>query len=639
LASVLADRASTRAVSLAARAGVAGPVAFESLAEVSVLPLTAETYCKQPMEIDDRLNAELRAAYDLDYDADVAPYVTTPVFVGGAGSAARAFDLVQGAQDRSLWLALVAARPEDVVAVRNAIGGRILNVGVAPSGAPPQFGEDILTRRPLAHVWETSTGRDSGGESDFLTLDVLSDSSGGLTRQGVLRLRLPAASELGAPENDARVLDLAGVADRPPRLDDAALAARVVAWLRLRPTERLENLALDWVGVNAVEIEQRVSSGPRVVGQANGQSGFELALGATSVDAASLRLQVEEPNQGYRDWAAIDELAAAGRDARVFELDAEAGTLRFGDGVRGRRPEAGMRIRVLNLAAGGGVAGNLPPGVLTGVRGRALEDGTPLALKIVQALPTQGGANAETLDEAEARIPERLRHRERAVTAADYRVLAAHTPGARVGRVEVLPRFKPQQRRPNVPGVVTVMVLPARELSAAPNPRADRALLEAVHAELAPRVPLATELYVVGCEYVPLAVTVAVSLRAGATPDTTAIAVRDALRAFLWPLAPGGVEATGWPLGRRVVGNELEAACARVSEITAVNQLKLFRPDGARWQEAGDGIELDAWQLPELLAVLVTVGERAADSPAAAPDPWRADKPAGIALPVVPEPC
>ena len=143
----------------------------------------------------------------------------------------------------------------------------------------------------------------------------------------------------------------------------------------------------------------------------------------------------------------------------------------------------------------------------------------------------------------------------------------------------------------------------------------------------------------VGCEYVPVALSVAISLRDGAAPDTVAAAVRDALRAFLWPLAPGGVEYSGWPLGRKLVGNELEAACARVGDVVAVNELRLFRPRGEVWIDAPDGVALDPWQLPELQAVLVTIGDHAADSPATAPDPYRDDKAGGIAIPVVPELC
>ena len=66
------------------------------------------------------------------------------------------------------------------------------------------------------------------------------------------------------------------------------------------------------------------------------------------------------------------------------------------------------------------------------------------------------------------------------VTAADYRQLALDTPAVEVGRVEVLPRFKPRDRRFEVPGVVSVMALPARAFDPAanpgPQPRPDRPL-------------------------------------------------------------------------------------------------------------------------------------------------------------------
>jgi hypothetical protein len=70
----------------------------------------------------------------------------------------------------------------------------------------------------------------------------------------------------------------------------------------------------------------------------------------------------------------------------------------------------------------------------------------------------------ETLADAQRRIPASLRHRERAVTADDYKALAFEAPGVDVGRVEVLPRFKPHDRRFGVPGVVSVMALPSQSL-------------------------------------------------------------------------------------------------------------------------------------------------------------------------------
>jgi hypothetical protein len=224
----------------------------------------------------------------------------------------------------------------------------------------------------------------------------------------------------------------------------------------------------------------------------------------------------------------------------------------------------------------------------------------------------EGGDDAETLAEAERRIPQLFRHRNRAVTEDDYRHLAAASPGVRAGRVEVLPRFKPHQRRAGVPGVVSVMVLPQKELRHAPNPRPDRPFLERVHLHLDPLRPVTTELYVIGCEYEPLALATSIRLAEGAGRDTTIHAVREALRAYLWPLDPGGPSGGGWPLGRRVSDRELEVVIARVAGVQQVVGVNLFRKNGEVWGDplprgAGGeaGLELREWELPELLQVLV----------------------------------
>ena len=201
-------------------------------------------------------------------------------------------------------------------------------------------------------------------------------------------------------------------------------------------------------------------------------------------------MQVEEPGRGYQPWYRVDDLAAISGDARVareaaaFELDAEAGTLRFGDGVRGRVPERQMRVRLASGRFGGGRAGNLPANSLTEIAAVRIDGSPAPALKVAQPLATIGGGDAETIAGAQRRIPSYLRHRERAVTVEDYKALAFEAPGVDVARVDVLPRFKPHDRRPGVPGVVSVMALPAQALSGPPNPRPDRPFIERLHAHL-----------------------------------------------------------------------------------------------------------------------------------------------------------
>jgi hypothetical protein len=209
----------------------------------------------------------------------------------------------------------------------------------------------------------------------------------------------------------------------------------------------------------------------------------------------------------------------------------------------------------------------------------------------------------------------------------------------------VLPRFKPRDRRFEVPGVVSVMALPAQGLGRAPNPRPDRPFIERLHAHLAARVPLATELYVIGCEYVPLGVSVGVTLRDGHARDQVLHEIRQALTRLLWPLPPGGSDGTGWALGRSVKGRELEVDVSRVAGVREVTGLVLFERVLDAWRRItanpSDGtqaLELSPWQLPELLAVVAT------DDPAGTPTELSAAPnayadPNAVAVPVVPKVC
>ena len=620
-------------------ATVSGPRAFETTQEVTVLPVTAEAYYKRALVGDEKPAHELLEGLQHIYhiQGPVAAYATTPIFVGGAPEP-DGLDLVRGTVDGSLWLALLAAKPELVDPIRKTLGSsstggrQILNVGVLPAIHLADPFEDVgpLARVPV--VWEMSTGKEPGTppQPEYRTLDVADDSTNGLTRRGVVRLLLPPTQNIGALTNDVRSATNAGVGDRPPRLDDPAKAQRLVTWLRVRPSDALHTLRLSWVGVNAVEIDQRQTITARIVGVSDGSIDQQFQLPGQSVEPEALVIQVEEPGRGYQVWQRIDDLGLAGRDDSVFSLDAEAGSIQFGNGVRGRVPDAGQRIRVATMRAGGGSAGNLPANALSAIS-------TP-GLRVLQSLPTDGGVDSETLADAEQRIPAFFRHKDRAVTGADYRALVAATPGVHIGRVEVLPFFKPQQRRTTVPGVVSVMVLPYQPVGEAPNPRADRYLLETVHAYLDDRRPLATELYAIGCDYKPIGVSVGISIHDGFGRETVLNAVRDALRAYLWPLAPGGTDSTGWPLGRTVRDRELEVAVARVPGVSAVFQpIHVFTRSGDDWSTPMAEIGLDQWQLPELLSVVVVAEADAPTNLSGVPNPF-ANKSA-VAVPVVPKVC
>lgn len=649
--SLTLDDDTPEAVTLRRYCTVKGPTPFETLAEVSVLPVTAACFYKRrPDDAELATLAPILGALPQVYDLgeqEPCYYVTTPVFVGGAALPG-GLDIIRDTVDRSLWIALVARKPDPAFldAVRNALGSadgmsRLIDVGFAPAIEMPEQRADVTKRLEVPHVWEITTGRNpTGADSDYITLERVSDTTQGLTRRGVRRMVLPSAADIGVPAADLNDPLRAGVGDRPPRIDDAALAQKLVAWIRLRPTEQLDTFRVSWVGINAVEVENRTTLTGKIAGTSTGTADQEIKLPAESIDPASLRLQVETP-EGFADWIQIPDLGLAGRDDEVYFLDPEAGVVKFGDGVRGRIPPGGARIRVDSMRAGGGAAGNLAPNTLKAMDRAEDPRGATITrtLTVAHGLPTEGGQDAETLAEAERRIPAWLRHRDRAVTTADYRAVAAETPGVALGRVEVMPKFKPQQRRLDVPGVVSVVVWPQKPQWQAPNPRADRPLIEAVHAWLDERRPLATELYVIGCEYVPVGVSAGIVLRDGAPRDEVLAGVRDAIRRFLWPLVPGGADGTGWPLGRTVKQREIEVVVAQVGGVAEVTSVNLFAQVNGKWQLApgapAAAIALEPWQLPELLAVTATVGDPHGD-PSQLPNPYAGSC---VGIPVVPEVC
>ena len=649
----------TDAIQLATRAQVSGAVKFETRSELTVLPISAECYYKRPLSNDEKAQSEILDVLDglkefHEIEGELSGYVTTAVFAEGLGDSS-GIDLIQDTTDNSLWMALLASAPGLVPTIKNTLAGTdqgrasILNIGLAPAIELPSSFDDNSRPGRIPHVWEISTNQLSNDVPVYSQLTRIADSSGELTKRGVERYILPGdVNDFGVLEGDVRIDANAGVGDRPPRLDDPDKLARVVAWLRLRPVRSITSMPVSWVDINAVEIDQRQSISARVIGQSNGSADQVMQLPARSVEKVSFKLQVEETGLGYRDWQAVDDLALMGRSDAVFRLDSEAGTVSFGNGINGRIPETGRRVRVEMMRAGGGRAGNLPRSSLAKISARDL-DGNPInrKLSVIQGLATEGGEDAEDLATAEKRIPARLQHRNRCVTEQDYKSLVAETPAVRVGRIEVLPKFMPQQRRSGVPGVVSVMVLPYKSISEAPNPRPDQPFIEKVFAYLDSRRPLATELYVIGCEYIPLGLSVGIRVNDGQAYDQVVNNVREALKQYLWSLPPDGPNAQGWPLSRPVQDRELEVVVARVDGVNSVAGINLFKRENNQWQQITraqpcDLIELplQAWQLPELLAVVISTDGQVSNDISALPDPIAGSVAGGgIAVPIVPEVC
>lgn len=642
----------------------AGPVSFEVEEEITILPVEVMGFVKArhdeavPAEgteaVNQLLESHLGAAPGALSAYRAAPM---PAVQGGALPAPTSSG---GTLDGRIWLCLLAPQDalatlaprtpaEALAALRERLSGRVLNLALRSDDGlcGPADGLRCADPGKRAVPWpiraEISTGRFRGAAKRvdqvvFDRLSIVQDGTEGLTRSGTLRLRLPdlrnGVPRLGdwtAASFDPPDEDLLGVGPLPPRLDDPKLAARVLAWIVLRRAEPAHPpIRLRLVEGNGVSATQAVTMAPEVLGHGEGRPGQQVRLSRVPVIAGSELVQIRGA-RGWEAWTRLPDFAEAGPDDRVYLLDPGSGIITFGDGLHGRLPLPGEAIRCLGYRSGGGARGNVPAGAISRVKNARI------ALRVENALPAEGGQDAETLPEATLRIPKVLRSGERAVAADDFVTLALETPGVRLGRAHVLPRHKPQQRADGVPGTVTLIVLPASDPVTPETPTPDREMLRRVCAHLEPRRLVTTELFVTPPEYVGFDLSIAVEAEPGTGGETLTRWVELALRQHFAPLPPYGPDGGGWPFGRAVRDRDAEAAALRVQGVRLVNEVLLegeaIGADGSTDPVEGS-VPMLAWQLPVLRSVRVVIGEKA--DPIAPEPPPPLD---GLPVPIEQERC
>jgi hypothetical protein len=221
--------------------------------------------------------------------------------------------------------------------------------------------------------------------------------------------------------------------------------AKFLGWLRIGPLDTtVPSPRLRYMGFNAVPVTNAVSVSSELLGYSDGRPGQTFQLAHGDILAGTLQIGVLESadaNALLTTWTEIPSLDTAGPNDRVFELDAEAGALTFGDGNNGRiLPLVVTAGTVIALAYrwGGGVSGESDTGTIT--TSAAQFNGLAAVVNFVAA---RGGRDSETLDQAKLRARKELSTRSRAVTASDFEWIALQTPTVRVCRAIVIPRRRP----------------------------------------------------------------------------------------------------------------------------------------------------------------------------------------------------
>ncbi|MFI5177703.1 MAG: putative baseplate assembly protein [Vicinamibacterales bacterium] len=427
-----------------------------------------------------------------------------------------------------------------------------------PTTAPPPSSAGSVTPLPLPPpptiTWEIFDG------TSFKAAELQRDETASLTASGVVELRVPAIWPVGRPSGPD--------GDAPLR------------WVRLRIVDGryADPPELASFRLNSVPVIAARTVRDEVLEPVPGSQNRSYRLSQTPILPRSLVLEIDEgiePELDAAPWQEVDDLGPYGPSQRVFVVDPLSGTVTFGDGQHGVLVPPGFRhVRARTYQVGGGAAGAVKAGAIA-----TLLNTTSFVTGATNLRPASGGSDVESTADAVRRGPQQIRARGRAVTAADYELLALGAEGADIQRAHAVGGLHPSFPGVRVPGVVGLFVVPRRRLPGVPV--ADQGTLRAVAEYLTSRVaPAGVEVVAAAPRFHRIAADVRVVIDPAADVGVTVGAILQSLDTYLHPLT-GGADGTGWPFGGAIGYADLLRRLLSVKDVRAVPELTLVL-DGVR---------------------------------------------------------
>jgi predicted phage baseplate assembly protein len=424
------------------------------------------------------------------------------------------------------------------------------------------------TQPPI--IWEVWRG---GGER-WMTCDVESDGTGGFNWSGEIVLHLPPMAQVSFRDVEAY-------------------------WLRCRLTEprpgtstyevspEIDRLRLESRGIT-VAARNAVTVTNEMLGRSDGTPGQTFRLLQTPLlarDPQRDHLVVTAPGGAPEIWREVADFGDSTPGDRHYVIDAHDGVLTLGPALLqpdgsvyrfGAVPAREATLRFARYQRGGGVAGNVPTGMVT-----VLKSSIPYVSRVVNRSAAIGGRDAQSLDDAKLRAPQMLRTRTRAVTADDFEVLARQVAGVERARC-IAPWGQPAEGNHPRPGEVVLIVLPQVD-----NPTGYIAperltlpaeLKQAVEAYLNERRLIGTRLDVRAPHFVWVSIDAKVRVPEYSDPALLAD-VRQRAEAELYRYVNpyvGGPDGNGWTFGRDLHVSELYALLQRLPGIEFVDELRIL---------------------------------------------------------------
>jgi len=283
---------------------------------------------------------------------------------------------------------------------------------------------------------------------------------------------------------------------------------------------------------------------------------------------------------GWQEWTQAQDFVDSQPDDHHFVLDAVAGEVQLGPGVRepdgalrnyGAVPPKGARLRLRSYLIGGGGQGNVARNTIS-----VLKSSIPYVSKVQNRRAAEGGVDGEGIENAKVRGPIVLRTRDRAVTMEDYEHLAREA-APEVARVRCVTAGDGADA-----GGVRILVVPAAGSSdgrlrfeqLVPNEET----LQRVSRRLDGSRVIGTRVLVEPPVYRGVTVVAKLRPRASANPTRLQADALDALYHYFHPVT-GGPDRSGWPFGRPVHVGEVYSVLQGLRGTELVEDARLFGAD------------------------------------------------------------
>ncbi len=274
-----------------------------------------------------------------------------------------------------------------------------------------------------------------------------------------------------------------------------------------------------------------------------------------------------EVTERWVEWEETTDFSRSGAADRHYVLDKNRGIVTFPDGIHGFIPPSGINATIrIEYRCLSSLGGNLPartaltPGSSSGYISR-----------VTAPFPLCGGCRRETADAAMHRCSETLRHMGRAVTAADYELLAREASRS-IQSVKCLSGYTPDGNYE--PGYITLIVLPKDlHTDSICFERLREKIMDYLSCRMDGNIDAAKRLFIAAPQFLKIDCFARVISRGDDLMKTQKDAAQ-CLERFLHPVT-GNYHGKGWEIGLLPNEAQIRNALKRVAGIRYIRELRV----------------------------------------------------------------